>query len=156
MIRTRPECANPHCEQHPRITGLCVACYHYLRRTGNDRPAHLCDSAAHDGGDAQQDLIDIVERFIARVHIDPDTDCWIWRGAGTSRGYGRMTIDGQTIQTHRFAYSMLVGPIPPREVIDHLCEQKRCCNPDHLEIVTREENVRRYHRNHPGTWSLHS
>lgn len=150
------ECRNPNCTQRPRITGLCVACYHYLRRTGEDRPTRLCDSLAHDGGDAQQDLIDIVERFLAQVHIDPDSDCWIWTGASTTRGYGRMTIDGTTTSTHRFAYQMLVGPIPPGNVIDHLCERQRCCNPDHLEPVTQAENIRRYHRNHPGKsdWSL--
>lgn len=151
-MTTTPECANPHCNQPPRITGHCAACYHHLRRTGQDRPEHLCQTIDH--GDAQQDLIDIIDRFTARLRIDPTTDCWLWTGAVTTRGYGRMTIDGLTTSTHRFAYQMLVGPIPPATVIDHLCERKRCCNPDHLEPVTQGENARRYRRNHPDPWSM--
>lgn len=150
----KADCTNPNCVQRARITGLCVACYHYLRRTGEDRPTHLCDSLAHDGGDAQQDLIDLIERFTARLETNHPDDCWTWTGAISDRGYGRMTIEGQTVHTHRFAYQMLVGPIPPGLVIDHLCENKRCCNPDHLDAVTQGENVRRYHRNHPGQWSM--
>lgn len=69
--------------------------------------------------------------------------CWAWTGALNSRGYGCFAIKGKSQLSHRVAYSMLVGPIPDGMEVDHLCRNKRCCNPAHLEAVTRLVNQRR-------------
>lgn len=70
-------------------------------------------------------------------------DCWNWHGAKTSTGYGSVSHEGRTRSTHRLAYELLIGPIPENLQIDHLCGNKLCCNPRHLEPVTLEENMRR-------------
>jgi hypothetical protein len=71
--------------------------------------------------------------------------CWHWRGAVTSSGYGSVGHEGRLWSTHRLAYELLIGPIPDGLHIDHLCLNKLCCNPWHLEPVTQQENRRRQH-----------
>lgn len=80
-----------------------------------------------------------------RCRIAVGERCWDWTGAVTSRGYGSVGHDGRIQSTHRVAYELLIGPIPPGLQIDHLCRNKLCCNPWHLEPVTAQENRRRQH-----------
>ena len=79
-------------------------------------------------------------RFWSKV--DATGDCWIWTGALAS-GYGRFYLNGQLRPAHRVAYETLVGSIPRGLDLDHLCRVRSCVNPDHLEPVTRAENLRR-------------
>ncbi len=83
-------------------------------------------------------------RFFRKVNFHPNGH-WLWRGGLTSDGYGRwqLTDSRRKVLTHRFIYEELVGPIPDGLEIDHLCEIHNCCNPDHLEPVTSQENKRR-------------
>lgn len=76
-------------------------------------------------------------RFCAAIVVNED-ECWVWIGPQTTNGYGRLffTRLRRHIRTHRFAYEVLVGPIPSHLVLDHLCRNRLCCNPDHLEAVT--------------------
>lgn len=69
--------------------------------------------------------------------------CWEWTGCTNSKGYGCVHHDGKVRLTHRVSYELLVGQIPDGLQIDHLCRNKRCCNPKHLEAVTAQENTRR-------------
>lgn len=71
--------------------------------------------------------------------------CWVWTAGATQKGYGMVgdLLLKRVTQSHRLAYEHLVGPIPDGMQIDHLCEVKPCCNPLHLEVVTRSENLRR-------------
>lgn len=90
-------------------------------------------------------------RFWRYVDRASDHECWLWVGASNPvNEYGTIHVrahpdTGQPINAyvHRFSYEMHVGPIPPDMTIDHLCRNKKCVNPDHLEVVTREENSRR-------------
>lgn len=81
------------------------------------------------------------ERFWRKV-LKTDT-CWLWLGAIQSGGYGNIRINKKSVKSHRFAYEELVGEIPKGMVIDHLCRNRRCVNPSHMEVVTFEENVKR-------------
>lgn len=80
-----------------------------------------------------------------------DTPCWIWQLAIHDNGYGAANVPahmrepGQYQQTtaHRLAYIEANGPIPADLVVDHLCRQRDCVNPDHLEVVTQQVNTRR-------------
>jgi len=71
------------------------------------------------------------------------TPCWISDRAKHSNGYTKMGLCGETLLTHRVAYEAFVGPIPEGLQIDHLCKQRACCNPEHLEPVTCRENLLR-------------
>ncbi|GAA3948055.1 hypothetical protein GCM10022383_27280 [Microbacterium soli] len=81
------------------------------------------------------------ERFEARIVRGPG--CWEWSGTISSTGYGQVKIDGRHVAVHRLSYELHVGPIPDGLVIDHLCSNRKCANPAHLEAVTQAENVRR-------------
>ena len=70
-------------------------------------------------------------------------DCWNWLGSLDRDGYGRVRYNGRRTRAHRIAYELAIGPIPAGLVIDHLCRNRRCVNPDHLEPVTSQENTRR-------------
>lgn len=73
-----------------------------------------------------------------------DGGCWTWAGRTLSWGYGFVTQGTRKIPAHRFFYELLLGrEIIEGMVIDHLCENKLCVNPMHMEVVTSGENVRR-------------
>jgi HNH endonuclease len=75
--------------------------------------------------------------------IDQTDACWIWTGGQTASGYGRCKVAGKFRRAHRLTYELLVGPIPEDLVLDHLCRDKLCVRPDHLEPVTDRENILR-------------
>lgn len=68
--------------------------------------------------------------------------CWIWTGATNGLGYGQFWNQKQ-MGAHRWSYESLVGPIPPGLQLDHLCRNRSCVNPAHLEPVTQRENTLR-------------
>ena len=72
-----------------------------------------------------------------------DGDCLVWSGCRVRGGYGQIRINGTTVYTHRVAYEVHVGPIPHGHEVDHLCFNRACINPDHLEAVTPEVNKSR-------------
>lgn len=86
-----------------------------------------------------------VERLLAKVSI-PDhrpPTCWEWQGAVDPNGYGRFHLDGRMLGAHRVAYLLIAGAIPEGHDLDHLCRNRRCVRPSHLEPVTRQVNLLR-------------
>jgi hypothetical protein len=89
----------------------------------------------------------VIDRVVK--HLDMTGDCWVWTGATLPNGYG-LVGNGRTREegsrnsyVHRAVYEAVVGPIPDGLTIDHLCFTRACVNPDHLEVVTRSENISR-------------
>ena len=80
--------------------------------------------------------------FEQRVQRGPS--CWEWTGAKNPKGYGYMPAFGRGhYLAHRMSYELFVGPIPEGLELDHLCRNRGCVNPDHVEPVTHLENMRR-------------
>lgn len=76
--------------------------------------------------------------------VDPETGCWNWSKTLTSNGYGVIKKQGfRQLMAHRFIYQRERGPVPDHLDMDHLCRNRACVNPDHLEPVSRSENLRR-------------
>jgi hypothetical protein len=67
-------------------------------------------------------------------------ECWEWDSKKNNRGYGVFWNGTKGVLAHRFAYEMWVGPIPAGLQLDHLCRNRGCVRPDHLEPVTNQEN----------------
>lgn len=69
--------------------------------------------------------------------------CLVWTGAKSWSGYGQFRYMNKTVKAHRYSYELFVGKIPDGLVIDHLCNNRWCVNPKHLEPVSQKENIRR-------------
>lgn len=88
----------------------------------------------------------LMERFMRHVAVQND-GCWLWTGTVNQNGYGTISTRRErscrTSKAHRIAYELLVGSIPEGLDLDHKCRVRRCVNPEHLEAVTRKENIGR-------------
>jgi hypothetical protein len=80
-----------------------------------------------------------IDRFLAKVN--KTDNCWFWTGYKNPKGYGKITVNYKPIMAHRYSYEYYIDSIPKGLVLDHLCENKDCVNPAHLEPVTNQENL---------------
>lgn len=91
--------------------------------------------------------IGLMQRLIRHCVIDLDTGCWNWSAAIGNHGYGviRLRENGKSraALAHRVSYEKFIGPFPAGKFSDHLCRNRRCINPYHIEPVTNAENTRR-------------
>lgn len=96
-------------------------------------------------------MLSVEERFWAKVNKNgplwKGTPCWVWIASRNENGYGYfgpgMHHSPRLVRVHRYAYELLVGPIPEGLTIDHLCRNRPCVNPAHMETVTNKENILR-------------
>jgi hypothetical protein len=140
-------CGIEWCSQLVQSRGWCQKHYKHWKKTGSPH-----DVAIIVGDDEA--------RLWSKVDKGAPEECWPWTGpTKRSRGYGILSRAGQQGQTshaaHRFAYELLVGPIPPGLEIDHVCHDpavckltddcphRRCCNPAHLKPATCRDNTLR-------------
>ena len=92
--------------------------------------------------EARCDIVDT--GFVIGMKSSP---CHLWQGPtsgnGRGGGYGRMSLDGHTVAVHLVVFTHYFGYIPGNKQVDHLCNQRLCCNPQHLELVTHLTNQKR-------------
>ena len=86
-----------------------------------------------------------IERFCQKILIDAESNCWEWIGAKSIIGYGQFAptsrrLGGKLTSPHRFIWEYLNGTIPENREIDHLCRNRGCSNPQHLRLVSHQEN----------------
>jgi len=89
----------------------------------------------------------VIERLMEKVEF-ADNGCWVFTGGLAANGYGMISAGSRTgrrrtPRTHRVTYEHFVGPVPDGLDLDHLCRNRACCNPAHLEPVDRKTNVAR-------------
>lgn len=81
-------------------------------------------------------------RIARKVFIDENSGCWEWTGNPRENGYCRSTFNRVCEYVHRMSYKAFVGEIPEGMDVMHLCDNRRCCNPSHLDVGSRLKNMR--------------
>jgi hypothetical protein len=88
-----------------------------------------------------------IDLFWSKVTRLGDSDCWTWLARKSYNGYGLFFTYANgnrvALRAHRLAYALQHGHVPAGLVIDHLCENRACCNPSHLQAISHTENVRK-------------
>lgn len=147
MSRTRASAKQPGA----RSPVLCLTCGEVRHLKNPATAGSMCRACAALIGSrsAAQKLVSIpVRDRIASSSVKIDNGCWQWTGYRYGNGYGALSIEGRQRLAHRVSYEEFVGPIPVGLTIDHLCRNRACVNPVHLEPVTGRENTQRAMRSH--------
>lgn len=87
--------------------------------------------------------VNTAEDVWKKIDVRGPDECWLWLFSVSTSGYGQFYFSGRLHTAHRVAYELVKGPIPDGLQLDHLCRNRRCCNPAHLDPVTCAENIYR-------------
>lgn len=136
LYPSQTSCLAPGCNRKLYVRGMCSGHYQRWRRIGIIPPA------------VSEAQVPLVVRFWSKVEVYGPASCWVWRGATNKGGYGVFTEvkGGKTFyySAHRLAWKLVKGrEAPAKKDLDHLCLNRLCVNPFHLEPVPHKENIRR-------------
>lgn len=127
-------------------TAQCESCgtYRKLRHPGAaGRMCRGCAAGMASAAAVPANTRPPIDRFAEKVATSELDDCWHWIATCQPNGYGAFGSSGVTHRAHRWSYEHFVGPIPDGLPLDHLCRNRACVNPEHLEPVTHQVNTRR-------------
>lgn len=99
-----------------------------------------CKECSVRRGGKRNELTDVLNRY----EINDETKCWEYTGYVAKSGYGLFYYQSTSLVAHRVSYQLAYGTIQDGLVIDHLCKNKKCINPEHLEAVEQKENINRW------------
>ena len=139
MTLNKTPCSVKGCdryEEHKRgkYVGLCAGHKNQIQQGRSTRdnlkaftraPARINKKPLHD-------------RFFSKV--EKTETCWNWTGT-LVKGYGCTSVNGRSKRSHRVSYELLVGPLEPATILHHKCANRKCVNPDHLQVVSYTENM---------------
>lgn len=83
-----------------------------------------------------------IQRFWSKVSLRCPWECWNWQRGLDKDGYGQTWFEGRDWKSHRLAFLLMIGVIPPALCVLHRCDNPRCCNPAHLFLGTLQDNIR--------------
>lgn len=135
---TKRTCSFDGCAKPVIAKGLCTG--HYQQRKRGESLSPL-----------RKRSLSIEQRFFEKI-VKTDS-CWNWTGSLNNQGYGNFRVNGEYHPAHRVSYRMHVGPILGGLLIDHICHNPACVNPDHLRIVNNKQNMENQRGAHAGNES---
>lgn len=83
----------------------------------------------------------VIFKILSNVSVDKESGCWNWNKSKNQKGYGHIKVKEKGLKPHRIVFAEFNGEIKEGYVIDHICKNRACCNPDHLRQVTLKENT---------------
>ena len=130
------KCSVDECERPVHARGYCSTCYARMYQSGELKRVRRAMRPRHRPVD------EWFPTALVRTPGPMDTPCRVWpRQVSDRTGYGKMTVSGRTLSTHRLAWELENGPIPDGKLVLHKCDVKTCCNPDHLYVGTAADNT---------------
>lgn len=126
-------CSVTGCDRQAHSRTYCTKHYQRWRKHGDPERVEIISSR---GGFTRDDRV-------SQGCVKVASGCWEWQGNTDEDGYGQVFWEGKSYRAHRFSYETYVGPIPDGLVLDHLCRNHGCVNPEHVEPVTQRVNVMR-------------
>lgn len=121
-------CSVEHCDRDHLAKGYCSGHYQQVKSGGPIGPISPIVRS-----------LPPTERFLAKVQRS--SGCWEWAAGKTQDGYGAFYLNGRSITAHRASWILFRGSIPDAHDVDHKCHNRRCVNPDHLQVATHKQNM---------------